>query len=152
MIYKIETLLEELEANILYYNKLQASVSTSSIGWHIEHCLLTLDRIIDRLSQTDPANYKRKFSVLKTLIFATGIIPRGKVRSPKIVKPDETISREDLATHIQRTKEKIRELPHMKPVQFFEHPYFGHLRLKQTIRFLEIHTTHHLKIIKDIKS
>jgi hypothetical protein len=33
---------------------------------------------------------------------------------------------------------------------FFEHPYFGKLKLKETIRFLEIHTTHHLSIIEDI--
>ena len=32
----------------------------------------------------------------------------------------------------------------------FKHPYFGVLNLKMTKRFLEIHTNHHLKIIKEI--
>jgi len=35
--------------------------------------------------------------------------------------------------------------------RYFEHPFFGKLKLKQTINFLEIHTMHHLDIIEDIK-
>ena len=33
---------------------------------------------------------------------------------------------------------------------YFKHPYFGDLNLKKTLWFLNLHTNHHLKIIKDI--
>jgi hypothetical protein len=38
----------------------------------------------------------------------------------------------------------------MSSDKYFEHPYFGKLRLNKTIKFLEIHTNHHLEIINDI--
>ena len=33
---------------------------------------------------------------------------------------------------------------------YFRHLIFGNLNKKRTIRFLQIHTAHHLKIIQDI--
>jgi hypothetical protein len=38
----------------------------------------------------------------------------------------------------------------LHPDSFIEHPYFGHLNVKEALRFLKIHNNHHLKIIKDI--
>ena len=152
MIDKIELILTALEENIPFSNKQNPQISKSNVGWHIEHSLLTLDRIIDRLSQTDSRDYKWKASLAKLFVFTTNIIPRGRAESPESVRPTGSITREDLIKHISLTKEKIKELTLMSHGQFFEHPFFGHLKLKQTIKFLEIHTKHHLKIIKDIKN
>jgi hypothetical protein len=38
----------------------------------------------------------------------------------------------------------------MRQEQYFHHPFFGHLKLNKTIKFLEIHTNHHLQIIHEI--
>ena len=42
------------------------------------------------------------------------------------------------------------KLENISKDHYFEHPFFGKIKRKETIRFLEIHTNHHLKIIDDI--
>jgi hypothetical protein len=81
---------------------------------------------------------------------ATKKIPRGKAKAPKIVAPKADINKDELQLHLNRTRETIKALELVSKDHFFEHPYFGKLKLKETIRFLEIHTQHHLDIIRDI--
>lgn len=150
MTEKLVKLIAELEKNIRNYDKLNEGISRSTIGWHIEHSLLTIDRVIERLTQADSRNYKWRLSFLKIIVFVSKTIPRGKGKSPDTVKPKAEITKESLSNHISETKTKVSSLSSIGKDQFFEHPYFGHLKLKQAITFLEIHTTHHLKIIKDI--
>ena len=78
-------------------------------------------------------------------------IPRGKAKSPEVVLPKGIIDNNSLLTHISVTRNKINELKTLPKDRYFEHPFFGKLKLKQTINFLEIHTKHHLDIIEDIK-
>ena len=152
MTEKIELLLKELENNIAFYKKQVPTISKSNIGWHIEHSLLTLDRIIEQLSRSNSAEYKWKLNFPKLFVFTTKTIPRGRAESPQSVRPKEEITTDSLTKHLTLTKDKLKELAFIKPRQYFVHPYFGHLKLKQAIKFLEIHTRHHLKIITDIKS
>ena len=150
MITKIKLLFADLERNIPNAYKINNEVSKGSIGWHIEHILLTVDRIVDRLSQTDSRNYKATVTFPKLFVFATGIIPKGRAKAPELVRPVGEVNIESLRKHLKFTSEKINALIQMEPGQYFEHPYFGHIKLKKTIKFLEIHTKHHLKIIKTI--
>jgi hypothetical protein len=77
-------------------------------------------------------------------------IPRGRAKAPKVVQPKANFNTETLKNHLEKGKTKLAELDTIGDKNYFEHPYFGHLRLKPTIKFLEIHTNHHLKIINDI--
>lgn len=147
---KMELLLAELEHSVPFYNKKKESISQSDAGWHIEHSLLTIDQIIARLSQSKNNRYKRAFSFPRFIVMTTGIIPRGRAQSPRSVQPAGDINPETLQRHLAITSEKLIELVLLDKEQFFEHPYFGHLKLKQAVRFLEIHTRHHVKIIRDI--
>jgi hypothetical protein len=140
----------ELEKNIQNYHKLKPGISKSNIGWHIEHSLLTIDRVTERLAQTDSRRYKWKPSLIKLIVFASRTIPRGKAKSPDIVRPKAAASTDSLKKHIGETRERLAKLPGIGENQFFEHPYFGHLKRGQAITFLEIHTKHHLKIIREI--
>ncbi len=146
---KLNSQLDQLAKNISQHNLTSPDVSKSNIGWHIEHILLTINTIIEAVKESNPANYKWSFNLLRTLIFATKTIPRGRAKSPKVVTP-KIYDEKTLVEHLELTKSKIQELENIDADKYFNHPYFGHLKLNKTIKFFEIHTNHHLKIINDI--
>jgi len=149
---KINNLLNQLEAKISNGENLNPAISKGSVAWHIEHSLLTINLIINALIQSNPKNFKWKFSFMRMVVLLTKKIPRGKAKSPKVVLPQENISNESLVRHLLLTKDSIMNLESLSKDKYFTHPYFGDLKLNQTIRFLEIHTQHHLEIIEDIIS
>jgi hypothetical protein len=150
MIHKLETLLDKVAATIPQYDKVKQEVSASGVGWHIEHICLTIDKITYAVANSVAANYTWKFNFVRELVFTTGKIPRGRAQSPKSVTPDAGINPSILTEHIATTRKQIQLLTTLPKDNYFEHPFFGNLRLKRTIRFLEIHTQHHLDIIHDI--
>lgn len=147
---QLETLLQVLETKIPLQSKLQPSVSASSIGWHIEHTLLAINKIMDATKNSDASTYKFVFKPFKYIVYLTGKIPRGKAKNPKAVEP-AFFDENTLKTHFAQTKNNMEQLVELDKNKYFKHPYFGNLKLKDTIRFLEIHTSHHLKIINDIQ-
>jgi len=151
MTRNLEVLLTDLEKYIPVYERQELDISLSNIGWQIEHSLLTLDRVMEALAKSNKEEYKWKFSLSRIIIMATKSIPRGRAKSPKSVRPQTDIHKESLSLHLKLTRDNLKQLEHLDYGQYFDHPYFGHLKLKQAIRFLEIHTLHHLKIIRDIK-
>jgi hypothetical protein len=147
---KVAGLIQQLQSKIPQMETLNPSISASSVGWHIAHTLLANNRIITGLSKSNAADYKGKFSFKKMVVFATGKIPRGKGKAPDAVVPANDFTTASLQGHIDKALEKIKELDSLQPNNFIEHPVFGNLNLKNTKRFLEIHTQHHLGIIEDI--
>jgi hypothetical protein len=77
-------------------------------------------------------------------------IPRGKAKAPKVVQPKANLDNEGLLNHLSLTRNKIKTLETLSKDKYFNHPFFGDLKLGQSINFLEIHTKHHLNIIEDI--
>jgi hypothetical protein len=148
---KFNNLINQLEDKILYHNKLDTTISASSIGWHIEHSLKVLMAITNALYASEPKDYKRNFKMLWLFICLLNRIPRGKGNAPKSVMPEGQISIDSLQKSIEMTRHTLNKLDYLSMEAFFIHPYFGSLRLKSAIRFMEIHTMHHLKIIHEIE-
>ena len=146
---KLYLQLEELSSNIPQEDILIIDVSTSNVGWHIEHSLLTINKIIEAIENSNPKNYKWRLKLARILIFTLNKIPRGRGKSPEIVVP-KIFNDETLKEHIKITKLRIQNLKNIDSEKYFNHPYFGNLKLKDAVKFLEIHTNHHLEIIKDI--
>ncbi len=149
---KLKTLLQQIELAIPNFELQNQSTSSSTIGWQIEHILLTINLITDTMSKSNATNYKWKFNALRFLIIATGKIPRGKGKAPSRVTPSNIITIESINKNIALAKQNLEILNAMPKNSYFEHPYFGKLNTKPTIKFLTIHTNHHLKIINDIKT
>lgn len=147
---RLDELVSELENKIPFCYTANIEVSEGTVGWHIEHCLLTLNGVINSLMQSNPKDFKWKFSLIRIIVLTTKKIPRGRAKAPQVVRPKGNTDQTELEIHLSNTLNKIMELEFLSKDNYFEHPYFGNLKLKQTINFLEIHTNHHLEIIRDI--
>ncbi|MBC7867344.1 MAG: hypothetical protein H7X88_07410, partial [Gloeobacteraceae cyanobacterium ES-bin-316] len=122
---KLTELLNALESNIMFTEKKNPAVSESSVGWHIEHSLLTINLIIESLQKSNPANYKWKFNFTKMLVYTMNKIPRGRAKSPASVRPSLDFTAQTLQQHLAITRARIEELKNLQPNQYFEHPFFG---------------------------
>lgn len=147
---KIEKLLTDLEKKISNFEAKNQSISSETVGWHVQHSLLVLQQIIIALENSTPETYKWKFNFWRLLIMGRNKIPRGKAKAPSRVLPKETITKELLENSLKETKSMITVLTKLKTNHYFTHPFFGDLNLKPSISFLALHTEHHLDIIKDI--
>lgn len=142
--------LDQLEKMISGANAINTKVSAKGVDWHIDHSLKVVNGICGTLRKSDPSVYKWKFSFPRLVIFTLGSIPRGKGRSPKSVLPPESIGAEDLRAQLELARIALQELNRLPGKSNFIHPFFGALNLKQSKKFIRMHTVHHLKIIDDI--
>ena len=125
-------------------------VSTKGVDWHVDHMLKVIIKVSNALKKSDPSTFRRKYNLLRSVIFVSGKIPRGKGKAPKSVLPPEVILKEDLLLQIKEARKHLNEMKELQTDSNFKHPYFGVLNLKMAQRFLDIHTKHHLKIIREI--
>ena len=147
----IEKYLDEIYSYVNHEHQLNKAVSTVNVGWHIEHTSLVIIKIIETVTKSDPKKYKWKFSLTRLIIFLQNKFPRGKAKAPDIVKPKQ-IEKTNFAQLLIETKEALQRLKQADPNQYFRHPIFGDLNKKNTFIMLDIHTRHHLQIVKDILS
>ncbi len=147
---KLQSILDQIESHIPDFEKTNPVVSQSTIGWQIDHSLLVINLVVTELKNSKPENYKWKFNKIRLLIQITNTIPRGKVRVPKAVKPNDVTTIEDLKGKLEISKKNIAALNSLPAKSYFTHPFFGDLKLKSAIWFLKLHTKHHLKIIEEI--
>ena len=147
---ELKKLLIELENRISNQEILNPSVSKASVGWHIEHSLLTMNLVIESILKSNPDNYKRAFNFNRFLVFTLNKIPKGKVKAPRAVRPQEDFTLDSLKIHLEKSKINLGKLDALSANNYFEHPFMGQLNLKSTIRFIKLHTKHHFNIIKEI--
>ena len=147
---KLNQLIEILDQNIQHYSVVNKKVSSKGVDWHIDHSLRVINGVCYALKNSNPNDYQWKFNFLRTYILCSGVIPRGKGRSPKVVNNESSIQLEELHQQITDAKKHLTEIHKLPKKSNFKHPYFGLLNLRMTKLFLKIHTKHHLKIINDI--
>tara|TARA_B110000967_G_C18899429_1_gene573481 strand:- start:2097 stop:2546 length:450 start_codon:yes stop_codon:yes gene_type:complete len=126
------------------------SVSKASVGWHLDHSLKVINSVCATLRVSNANDYKKKFNGLRILTFTLGFFPRGKAKSPKRVLPPAIIKKKDIENQLEEAIKNIVSIKELQENQYFTHPLFKQLNRKQTVRFLKLHTNHHLKIIRDI--
>lgn len=150
MIERLQQQLKKIKKYIDNGDQKAPSVSDKGIYWQLDHTLNVITGITQVLSESNQTDYHPKNNFFKWVIMTTGYIPRGKGRAPKETISEVAIHKEELMNSYQLALESVDKLPVLPKDKTFKHPLFGWLRLEQTIKFMGIHTHHHLKIIRDI--
>lgn len=146
----LNNLLNEIEHNVPNKEMSNSKVSKVNVGWQLDHSLKVINGVCTILLKTKHEKYKRDFNFWRLILFPFGYIPRGKAKAPKIVQPDGHISVEDLHAQLEIARKHLDKISPLPKKSYFIHHIFGTLSKRQTLRFLEIHTKHHLKIVNDI--
>ena len=149
-IEKIKTQLHQIEKYLDHSKSKNTSVSKANIGWHIDHSLKVLNGVSVALQKSDVNTYEYTFNKWRFICLTFNFFPRGRARAPKAVLPPEVINDADLKNQLESAKTHIPNLSQLPKKANFKHPYFGILNKKQTLKFMFLHTEHHLKIIRDI--
>lgn len=147
---KLQQHLQEMQTYISKKSVQNNAVSSVSVGWHLDHCLIVIYRIATQVQKSNPAEFNKQFNWKRMMVFATNHIPRGKAKAPKVVQPEGEISEDALLEKFTLAKNKLLELDKLTGNYHFKHPYFDDLNVKQTQKFLVLHTLHHLKIVRDM--
>ncbi|MDD7913494.1 DUF1569 domain-containing protein [Polaribacter ponticola] len=142
--------LELINSYLKYLDVGNQEISKGSVGWHLDHSLKVINNVSVALIKSDVRDYNSKFNLLRLITFTIGFFPRGKAKSPKRVLPPEEISIGDVKNQLDLATKNLKLITTLKDHQHFIHPLFKQLNKKQTIKFLRLHTNHHLKIIRDI--
>ncbi|KFC17893.1 DUF1569 domain-containing protein [Epilithonimonas lactis] len=147
---KIEIQLQKIESLLSKIDVTNEKVSKASVGWHLEHLLLILNSSLKGLTMTNPKDYNPKFSLKKFVFLNFGMIPRGKIRAPKQFIPLDVPTQESILKLMNLAKERLKAVENLPEKSFITHPFLGDFDRKTTLRFLWLHSNHHLKIVDDI--
>lgn len=146
----LQNVLNQIEDNIKHSEAINANVSKVNVAWHLDHSLKVFNAVVTNMEKSDPSTYENNFSFMGRVIFALKYIPRGKAKAPKHVLPSESILIEDVIKQLAEARAHITIIPGLDKNAYFKHPLFGNVNTTRVIRFLDAHTTHHLKIVKSI--
>ncbi|WP_299337472.1 DUF1569 domain-containing protein [uncultured Psychroserpens sp.] len=150
LVTNIQNLLTEIERRIPDAQKADLNISKSNIAWHLDHSLKVVNGVTGMLVKSDVKDYKSNFNKWRLICFGFNFIPRGRGKAPKVVRPPEIVKVEDIKQQLEQAKSNIDPLKDVPKHANFKHPVFGVLNKKQTLKFIKLHTQHHLKIIDDI--
>lgn len=147
----IEYRLDELSKFIKDIEKLDTKISSVNVGWHIEHSLLVIIKIIETVTKSDATLYRWKFNLARAILFTLNRFPRGKSTAPDVVNPNQH-EKTDFDLLFAQARQSIDALKNVDSNNYFRHPVLGNLNKKNTFIMLDIHTKHHILIINDIIS
>ena len=147
---KLVKKLNLLQSYIELGDKRNESISDSTVLWQINHSFMVVNEVSKALILSNPEEYQWKFNKTRFIVYLTGKIPRGKAKAPKQSRPKENFDIESTKILYKETLENFSKIKDLEKNKFFTHPFFGKVNKKSTIKFLNIHTNHHLKIVEDI--
>ena len=117
---------------------------------HVHHCCLVVALIVQGLEKSTPPAPRSVPTVAKIAVFASGKIPRGRVKTSPKSTPPPSGTREELLTLIDETAKHLAHAAGLGAGTWIKHPVLGALRRDDALKFIRIHNRHHLRIVADI--
>ncbi|WP_430408275.1 DinB family protein [Kordia sp.] len=148
--YNLKVKLNEVASYIALRDTINLEVSEASVAWHMDHIYLMVDQLHKALKYSDESNYKAEPNKTRDYVFTSNTLPRGRVTAPESVRPAENVTINTLKAHYNEALATVEKLPMLAEKKHFNHPILGTMNRDETIKFLTIHTEHHLKIIREI--
>lgn len=142
--------LNEVQSYIADRDVIATEISSVDVAWHLDHLLKVINGVHDSLGQSNPGDYKYSWKFVRSFVFTIGRIPRGIGESPKSVFPPDVIMTDDIYKQLKDARLKLLTFSDFDKNQHFNHYKFGVLNRDKALKFVEIHTRHHLRIIRDI--
>ncbi len=146
----LDTHLTEIEEKIQFRDQLDTTISRVDVAWHLDHMLKTVNEICKALEASDPSEFEGGVNLSRTMSLTLNYIPRGRAQSPSVVRPPDSISTADIQLQLSEARERISKVFELDEKVHFKHPVFGIIARGHALRFIEVHTNHHLKIVRDI--
>ena len=142
--------LNEVASYIPVRDTKNIEVSEAVVAWHMDHIFLVVNQVSKALEQSDERNYNTKFNIKRAYVFTFNTMPRGKATAPEAARPKDNIDSITLQMHYDQALTTVDKLSNLPEKKHFNRPVLGTMNRDKTIKFLTIHTEHHLKIIRDI--
>lgn len=139
-----------LEKYKIHAEVINNSVSQASVGWHIYHSLLVIKNILGAIKHSNPERYVASENKGRDYVLGKEFIKRGVARSPASVTPPEEINDAQIENLFMGALNSVSSIDQLPEEGYFEHHNLGQLKKQEALKFLSIHTRHHLKIIEDI--
>ena len=129
-------------------------VSAWSVAEQVDHLIKVEQSILSHLLTRNPAPGPR-ITLAGRFVLLTGWIPRGSGTSPKRLR-GLPAGQAELTAALDACRKTLRTLaadpePLLGPAAVLPHKMFGALTAVEALRFVPIHTRHHLLIVTDIR-
>ena len=133
-------------------------------GWspaqHLDHLASTnvlILRWLTRQAENPDVDGEGRPNVAGYLVLTLGRFPRGRGRAPAAFHPSDAVDPDDLARRMAENRAMLDALsPRLDALQRakgrLNHPALGQLDAGEWLRFGHIHTAHHHRIIRDIRT
>ena len=167
----IHKIVQSIQKGLAVYKDLLSEISEEHFriipfdgGWsyaqlysHIIHVnqlsLISIERCINRTANKD----SRRTDWRIWLIMLLGKLPPGRIKAPeRIAAGVSQITKEEAKNQLLRFSEKLDQISpkiSLAPLdQKISHPRMGPLNALQWLRFIDIHTRHHISQLSRIRS
>ena len=101
--------LRELQEYVPRAAERDADVSGWSVGMHIQHVSLAMVAVCQSLVASKPPAPRSGLNLVRSIVFTSGRIPRGRAKSPDPAVPSEGVTEEELRSLLAETERQMRE-------------------------------------------